>query len=50
MEVLQTERKVGLPLRKYTGQSDVSLVVVCHEVIAEIMGMIQIIKEETAER
>lgn len=39
MGILQTERKVGLPLRKYTGQSDVSLVVVCHEVIAEIMGM-----------
>lgn len=37
--VLQTERKVGLPLRRYTGQSDVSLVVVCHEIIAEIMGM-----------
>ena len=32
------ERKLGLPLRKYTGQTDINLVVVCHEIIAEIMG------------
>ena len=30
---------MGLPLRKYTGQTDVDLVVVCHEIIAEIMRM-----------
>lgn len=31
---------MGLPLRKYIGQTDISLTVVCHdEIIAEIMGM-----------
>lgn len=30
---------MGLPLRKYTGGTDVGLVVICYEIIAEIMRM-----------
>ena len=31
---------MGLPLRKYIGQTDISFTVVCHdEIIAEITGM-----------
>lgn len=39
MECPADGKKGGSTTQKYTGQSDVSQKVVCHEVIAEIMGM-----------